>query len=137
MGLTTGLRDLDKKTGGLHPSDLVILAGRPGMGKTALATKIAYGAGKALLAEARQTDSNAVPKKCVAFFSLEMSAEQLATRLLAEETRIQSDRIRRGDISQRDFDKFVGASREMANVPLEIDDTPALTLSAMRTRAGG
>ena len=112
MGLTTGLRDLDKKTGGLHPSDLVILAGRPGMGKTSLATTIAYGAGKALLAEARQADPHAVPKKCVAFFSLEMSAEQLATRLLSEETRIQSDRIRLGDISQRDFDKFVGASRE-------------------------
>ncbi len=135
MGLTTGLRDLNQKTGGLHASDLVILAGRPGMGKTSLATTIAYSAGKALLAEARQNDPNAIPKKCVAIFSLEMSAEQLATRLLSEETRIRSDRIRLGDISQRDFDKFVGASREMASVPLEIDDTPAITLSAMRTRA--
>jgi replicative DNA helicase len=135
MGLTTGLRDLNQKTGGLHSSDLVILAGRPGMGKSSLAMTIAYSAGKALLAEARATDPNAVPRKCVAIFSLEMSAEQLATRLLSEETRIRSDRIRLGDISQRDFDKFVGASREMASVPLEIDDTPALTLSAMRTRA--
>ncbi len=135
MGLTTGLHDLNKKTGGLHPSDLVILAGRPGMGKTSLATTVAYRAAKAILAEARQSDPNAVPKKCVAFFSLEMSAEQLATRLLAEETRIRSDRIRLGDISQRDFDTFVGASREMATAPLEIDDTPAITLSALRTRA--
>jgi replicative DNA helicase len=135
MGLTTGLRDLNQKTGGMHPSDLIVLAGRPGMGKTSLATTIAYRAGKALLQEARANDPNAVPKKCVAIFSLEMSAEQLATRLLSEETRIRSDRIRLGDISQRDFDKFVGASREMASVPLEIDDTPAITLSAMRTRA--
>ena len=136
-GLTTGLRDLDAKMGGLHPSDLVILAGRPGMGKTALATKIAFGAAKALLAEARATDPNALPKRCVAIFSLEMSAEQLATRLLSEESRISGDRIRRGDISQRDFDKFVQVSREIAALPIEIDDTPAITLSALRTRAGG
>jgi replicative DNA helicase len=134
MGLTTGLRDLDKKTGGLHGSDLVVLAGRPGMGKTSLATTIAYRAAKALLAEARADDPNALSKKYVAFFSLEMSAEQLATRLLSEETRIHSERIRLGDISQRDFDKFVGASRTMASAPLEIDDTPAITLSALRTR---
>jgi len=134
-GLTTGLRDLDAKTGGMHPSDLVILAGRPGMGKTALATNIAYGAAKALLAEARAQDPNALAKKCIAIFSLEMSAEQLATRLLAEESRVSSDRIRRGDIHQRDFDRFVQVSRELTGLPIEIDDTPALTLSAMRTRA--
>src|SRR5271169_6751179 len=81
-GLSTGLRDIDKKMGGLHPSDLVILAGRPGMGKTALATKVAYGAAKSLLAEARRDDPNAVARAAVAIFSLEMSAEQLATRLL-------------------------------------------------------
>ena len=98
-GLTTGLRDLDAKMGGLHPSDLMILAGRPGMGKTALATKIAFGAAKALLREARPTDPNAMPKATVAIFSLEMSADQLATRLLSEEARISGDRIRRGDIS--------------------------------------
>jgi replicative DNA helicase len=133
-GLSTGLRDLDKKTGGLHPSDVVIVAGRPGMGKTALGTKIAYGAAKALLAEARQADPNAVPKATVAMFSLEMSAEQLATRLLAEESRISGDRIRRGDIGQREFDKFVQVSREIGGLPLYIDDTPAITLSALRTR---
>jgi replicative DNA helicase len=134
-GLTTGLRDLDAKMGGLHPSDLMILAGRPGMGKTALATKIAFGAAKALLAEARATDPNATAKRCVGIFSLEMSAEQLATRLLSEESRVSSDSIRRGDISQRDFDKFVQVSRDIAALPIEIDDTPAITLSALRTRA--
>jgi replicative DNA helicase len=133
-GLTTGLRDLDRKTGGLHPSDLVILGGRPGMGKSALATKIAFGAARALLAEARADDPNAMAKSSVAIFSLEMSAEQLATRLLAEESRISGDRIRRGDIAQKDFDKFVQVSRELSSLPLHIDDTPAITLSAMRTR---
>ncbi len=133
-GLTTGLRDIDARTGGLHPSDLLILAGRPGMGKTALATKIAFGAAKALLEEARSADPNAVPKSCIAVFSLEMSAEQLATRLLSEEARISGDRIRRGDIGQRDFDRFVQVSREISGLPIQIDDTPAVTLSALRTR---
>jgi replicative DNA helicase len=133
-GLSTGLRDLDKKTGGLHPSDLVIVAGRPGMGKTALATKIAFGAARALQAEARLADPNAVAKQAVAVFSLEMSAEQLATRLLAEEARISGDRIRRGDIGQKEFDKFVQVSRELQGLPLHIDDTAALSLSALRTR---
>jgi replicative DNA helicase len=133
-GLTTGLRDLDSKMGGMHPSDLLILAGRPGMGKTALGTKIAFGAAKALQAEARLNDPNAVPKATVAIFSLEMSAEQLATRLLSEEARISGDRIRRGDIGQKDFDKFVQVSREIASLPIHIDDTPAITMSALRTR---
>ncbi len=133
-GLSTGLRDLDKKTGGMHPSDLMILAGRPGMGKTALATKIGFGAAKALLEEARRTDPNARPKGSVVIFSLEMSSEQLATRLLSEEARISGDKIRRGEISQRDFDKFVQVSRELGQLPLHIDDTPAITLSGLRTR---
>ncbi len=133
-GLTTGLRDLDAKMGGMHPSDLMILAGRPGMGKTALATKIAYGAAKSLLAEAREKDPNALPKAQVAIFSLEMSAEQLATRLLSEEARVSGDRIRRGDIAQKDFDKFVQVSREIGSLPIQIDDTPAITMSALRTR---
>jgi replicative DNA helicase len=133
-GLSTGLRDLDKKTGGLHPSDLLILAGRPGMGKTALATKIAFGAARALTEEARATGPNAVPRGSVVIFSLEMSAEQLATRLLSEESRVSSDRIRRGDISEKEFSRFVAVSKELQSLPLQIDDTPALTLSAMRTR---
>ena len=134
-GLTTGLRDLDAKMGGLHPSDLMVLAGRPGMGKTSLATVIAFGAAKALLAEARANDPNAMAKRSIAIFSLEMSAEQLATRLLSEESRVSSDKIRRGDIGQRDFDRFVQVSREIQSLPIEIDDTPAITLSALRTRA--
>jgi replicative DNA helicase len=133
-GLSTGLRDLDRKTGGLHKSDLVILAGRPGMGKTALATKIAFGAARAVLRLARESDPNAVPRGGVALFSLEMSADQLATRLLAEESRISGDRIRRGDIAQRDFDRFVEVSRELQAMPIYIDDTPAITISALRTR---
>ncbi len=133
-GLSTGLRDVDSKLGGLHPSDLLILAGRPGMGKTALATKIAFGAAKALLLEAQGQGPGVQPKAQVAIFSLEMSAEQLATRLLSEEALISSDRIRRGDIGQKDFDKFVQVSREIASLPLQIDDTPAITMSALRTR---
>ena len=133
-GLPSGLRDLDKRMGGLHPSDLLIVAGRPGMGKTALATKIAFGAAKHLLREAREQDPSATAKGAVAIFSLEMSAEQLATRLLSEESRISGDRIRRGEIGQRDFDRFVEVSRELSSLPLHIDDTPAITISALRTR---
>ncbi len=133
-GLTTGLRDLDSRTGGLHPSDLLVLAGRPGMGKTALATKIAFGAARAILEEARAKGADVAPRAQVAVFSLEMSAEQLATRLLSEEARISGDRIRRGDIGQKEFDNFVRVSREIAALPIQIDDTPAVTLSAMRTR---
>ncbi len=139
-GLSTGLRDLDKKTGGMHPSDLLILAGRPGMGKTALATKIAFGAARSLMRNAQEdapdkvAGDTSVARGSVAMFSLEMSAEQLATRLLAEEARVSGDRIRRGEIGQKDFDRFVQVSRELQSLPLHIDDTPALSLSAMRTR---
>ncbi len=133
-GLSTGLRDLDKRTGGLHGSDLIILAGRPGMGKTALATKIAFGAARAAAAETRAEEAQPGKQPTVAVFSLEMSAEQLATRLLSEEARVSGERIRRGDIGQRDFDRFVAASREIGSLPLYIDDTPAITLSALRTR---
>ncbi len=133
-GLSTGFRDLDAKTGGMHPSDLLILAGRPGMGKTALATKIGFGAARVLVEEARAKDPDAAPRGAVAIFSLEMSAEQLATRLLAEQARISGDRIRRGEIGQKEFDRFVQATREIGALPIHIDDTPALTLSALRTR---
>ncbi|WP_184381796.1 replicative DNA helicase [Roseococcus suduntuyensis] len=128
-GLPSGLRDFDAKTGGLHPSDLLVLAGRPGMGKTALATKIAFGAAKAVLAE-----NTGAKVPAVVIFSLEMSADQLANRLLSEASRIPGDRIRRGEISQREFDNFVAVSRELATLPIMIDDTPAITLSALRTR---
>ncbi|HQU00876.1 MAG TPA: DnaB-like helicase C-terminal domain-containing protein, partial [Acetobacteraceae bacterium] len=96
--------------------------------------KIAFGAAQALLNEAQRENPNAEPKQCVAIFSLEMSAEQLAMRLLSEEARIESDRIRRGEIGQKDFENFVEVSRRIQRLPLMIDDTPAITLSALRTR---
>jgi replicative DNA helicase len=128
-GVTTGLIDLDKKLGGLQPSDLVILAGRPSMGKTALATNIAFNAAKAYM-ESPENGGR------VAFFSLEMSAEQLATRILAEQTGISSDRIRRGEISRDDdFTRLVVASQDLQKLPMHIDDTPGLSVPALRTRA--
>ncbi len=127
VGCTTGLRDVDKWLGGLHPSDLLILAGRPSMGKTALATCIAF---NAALAHLEQREGGQV-----AFFSLEMSAEQLAMRLLAQESAIASDKIRRGEIHKNDFPKFAEVSRRISKIPLYIDDTPALTIAALRTRA--
>jgi replicative DNA helicase len=127
VGVTSGLRDMDKWLGGLHPSDLLILAGRPSMGKTALATNIAFNAARAAL------EGNEGAH--VAFFSLEMSAEQLATRLLAQEAGISSDRIRRGAIRQEDFPTFVEVSRRLNSIPLYIDDTPALSVTAVRARA--
>src|SRR5579871_1613022 len=127
-GVTTGLIDLDKKLGGLQPSDLVILAGRPSMGKTALATNIAFNAAHAHM---ESPDNGAR----VAFFSLEMSAEQLATRILAERTEISSDRIRRGEISRDDdFTRLVAAAQELQSLPLYIDDTPGISIAALRTR---
>jgi replicative DNA helicase len=129
-GVTTGLRDLDRKLGGLHASDLLILAGRPSMGKTALATTMAFNA-----ARYYRTTENAEDKgKLVAFFSLEMSAEQLATRILAERSKINSHLIRTGGLSNDDFSRLVTASQELGDLPLYIDDTPAVTVSAIRTR---
>ncbi|MDR2412175.1 MAG: replicative DNA helicase [Holosporales bacterium] len=127
-GITTGLVDVDRWTGGLHPSDLVILAGRPSMGKTALAMNIGYNTALAALKKTGGGGS-------VIFFSLEMSAEQLATRLLAQESGIPSDRIRRGEIKKENFATFVEVSRTLTCLPFLIDDTAALTVSALRTRA--
>ncbi len=135
-GVTTGLSDLDKKLGGLHPSDLVVLAGRPSMGKTALATKIAFNAAQAYKEKRNEDGSLEVIEGAkVAFFSLEMSAEQLATRILSEATEIASDKIRRGEVRGEDFPRFVEVSQRLQRLPLFIDDTPALTVSALRTRA--
>jgi replicative DNA helicase len=136
VGVATGFVDLDRRLGGLHQSDLIILAGRPGMGKTSLATNIAFNAAKAYR-PGRAADGQTIAEDgaVVGFFSLEMSAEQLATRILAEESGVPSDRIRRGEVSHEDFDKFVQASHRLESVPLFIDDTPALTVSALRTRA--
>ena len=136
VGVATGFTDLDNKLGGLHPSDLIILAGRPSMGKTALATNIAFNAAKAYRA-GRGADGQikAEDGAVIAFFSLEMSAEQLATRILAEESGASSDKIRRGEVRREDFDRFVQASQRLAEMPLYIDDTPAISVTALRTRA--
>ncbi|MDR1907547.1 MAG: replicative DNA helicase [Holosporales bacterium] len=128
VGVTSGLLDLDRWLGGMHPSDLLILAGRPSMGKTALATNIAFNAARAYNVNQRE---GAV----VAFFSLEMSAEQLAMRILASESGISSDKIRRGAIRREDFPKFVEVSRNIHDVKMFIDDTPGLSVSALRNKA--
>jgi replicative DNA helicase len=135
-GVTTGLRDLDQKLGGLHNSDLLILAGRPSMGKTALATNIAFNAARAYRAEVTPTgEKKTVEGAQVAFFSLEMSAEQLATRILADRAEISSHKIRQGEMSHEEFERLVIAAQELHSLPLYIDDTPALSVSAVRTRS--
>jgi replicative DNA helicase len=135
-GVPSGLIDIDKKLGGFHNSDLIILAGRPSMGKTALATNIAFNAAKAFREELDEFgQKKPVDGAIVAFFSLEMAAEQLATRILAEETGIPSHKIRQGEVSGEDFQRLVIASQELSRLPLYIDDTPALSISAVRTRA--
>ena len=136
VGVATGFVDLDKKLGGLHPSDLVILGGRPSMGKSALATNIAFHAVRNYK-PAVGPDGRTVAEDgaVVGFFSLEMSAEQLATRILAEESGVSSDRIRRGNVSREDFDRFLHASHQLQSLKLFIDDTPALSVSGLRTRA--
>jgi replicative DNA helicase len=128
-GVTTGLRDLDRKLGGLQRSDLLILAGRPSMGKTALATNIAFNAAR------RWHETDGKEGSAVAFFSLEMSSEQLATRLLGEQSSVPSDKIRRGEIKSEDFSKFLEATKILSRCPLYIDDTPALSVAGLRTRA--
>ncbi len=128
-GVTTGLRDMDKKLGGMHPSDLLILAARPSMGKTSLAVNIAFNAAKAY------AESGGKEGAIVGFFSLEMSSDQLATRILADQSGISGDAIRKGQIQENDFRRFVEASQKLAQMPLYIDDTPALSIAALRTRA--
>ena len=127
VGVPTGLKDLDDRLGGLHKSDLVIIAGRPSMGKTALATNIAFNAAKKI-----QENGD---KSSIAFFSLEMSSEQLSTRILAEQSRIKSNDIRRGKISEEQFDKFIETSKDISELPLYIDETPAITIAALSNRA--
>src|SRR3990167_6982652 len=133
-GKTTGLAVIDQKTAGLHNSDLVILAGRPGMGKTSLATNIAFNCAEEHLNWQRDGGefNYGAP---VAFFSLEMSADQLATRILAEQAEISSESLRMGKLSRDEFQKLSFASQRLAELPLYIDDTPALTIAALRTRA--
>ncbi|MGQ0609540.1 MAG: replicative DNA helicase [Paracoccaceae bacterium] len=135
-GISTGLVDLDKKLGGLHPSDLLILAGRPSMGKTSLATNIAFNIAKAYR-RGRLPDGSegAVEGGVVGFFSLEMSAEQLAARVLSEASEVPSEQIRRGDMTEAEFRRFVEAAKALESCPLYIDDTPALPISQLAARA--
>ena len=127
VGVPTGLRDLDDRLGGLHQSDLIIIAGRPSMGKTSLATNIAFNAAQKI----QENDS----KSSVAFFSLEMSSEQLSTRIISEQARIGSNDIRRGRISDEQFDQFLETSKNISELPLFIDETPAISIAAMSNRA--
>ena len=135
-GLPTGLKDLDAKMGGLQPSDLIIIAGRPGMGKTSLATNIAYNVARAY--EPSDISAGSVQARSggiVAFFSLEMSSEQLATRVIAEQSEISSSSIRRGEISENDFDALLQRRQEIRRIPLFIDQTGALTIGQVAARA--
>ena len=135
-GVSTGLIDLDKKLGGLHKSDLLILAGRPSMGKTSLATNIAFNIAKAyrrgIMADGTEGTVNG---GVVGFYSLEMSAEQLAARVLSEASEVPSDQIRRGDMTETEFRRFVDAAKTLESCPLFIDDTPALPISQLAARA--
>jgi len=135
-GIATDLIDLDKKLGGLHPSDLLILAGRPSMGKTSLATNIAFNIAKGYKRGRRPDGSEgAVEGGVVGFFSLEMSAEQLAARILSEAAEVPSEQIRRGDMTEQEFRRFVEAAKALEACPLYIDDTPALPISQVAARA--
>ena len=127
VGVPTGLTDLDSKLGGMHKQDLIIIAGRPSMGKTALATNIAFHAAKHIEKKSA--------KSTVAFFSLEMSSEQLSTRILSEQSRIRSNDIRRGKVSEIEFEKFIETSKNIFELPLYIDETPAITIATISNRS--
>tara|TARA_B100000686_G_scaffold247660_1_gene257347 strand:+ start:4092 stop:5522 length:1431 start_codon:yes stop_codon:yes gene_type:complete len=127
VGVPTGLTDLDSRLGGMHKQDLIIIAGRPSMGKTALATNIAF--------HAAQNIQKKGSKSTVAFFSLEMSSEQLSTRILSEQSKIRSNDIRRGKVSEKEFEKFIETSKNIFELPLYIDETPAITIAAISNRS--
>ncbi len=135
-GLATGLRDLDERMGGLQPSDLIILAGRPSMGKTALATNIAFNVARAYRTETGPDgEEQVVDGAAVGFFSLEMSAEQLATRIISEQAEVPSEKIRRGLISDDEFRRLVHVSQELQHIPLYIDQTGGITIAQLAARA--
>ncbi|MEX0371270.1 MAG: replicative DNA helicase [Tateyamaria sp.] len=135
-GISTGLIDMDKKLGGLHPSDLLILAGRPSMGKTSLSTNIAFNIAKAFKKGVKPDGSEgAIEGGVVGFYSLEMSAEQLAARILSEAAEVPSENIRRGDMTEAEFRRFVDAAKQLEACPLYIDDTPAIPIAQLAARA--
>lgn len=136
-GLATGLQDLDRTLGGLHPSDLLILAARPSMGKTSLAVNIAYNIAKARLEALNSGDFENHPNKggVVAFFSLEMSAEQLATRLLSDAANIESDRIRKGKIQKHEYETLADKAAELFQLPLHIDETGGISIAQLQARS--
>ena len=127
VGVPTGLTDLDSRLGGMHKQDLLIIAGRPSMGKTSLATNIAFHAAKNIEKKGS--------KSTVAFFSLEMSSEQLSTRILSEQSRIRSNDIRRGKVSEKEFEQFIETSKNIFELPLYIDETPAVTIATISNRS--
>ena len=135
-GLPTGLKDLDKKLGGLHNSDLIIIAGRPSMGKTSLGTNIAFNSAKKFLQKVDELgNKTTIDGGKVAFFSLEMSSEQLATRVLAEQSQISGDKMRKAELTKEDFKKIAKVTSELENLNLIIDDNPILTIPSLRARA--
>ena len=135
-GISTGLIDMDKKLGGLHKSDLLILAGRPSMGKTSLATNIAFNIAKSYKRGTLSDGSEGTLNGgVVGFYSLEMSADQLAARVLSEASEVPSEQIRRGDMTEAEFRRFVDAAKTLESCPLYIDDTPALPISQLAARA--
>jgi len=135
-GISSGLHELDYKLGGLRNSDLIILAGRPSMGKTALATNIAFNIARKFKKGTKPDGSEgAVAGGVVGFFSLEMSSEQLANRILAAESQIKSHELLSGRIQEEDFRRFLEVARELETTPLYIDDTPALPISSLAARA--
>ena len=135
-GVPTGFKDLDNKLGGLHKSDLIIIAGRPSMGKTALGTNIAFNCAIKYQEEKDEFENKKIiDGGKVAFFSLEMSSEQLATRILAEQTKISGDKMRKAELNKNDFNKIAKTSSELENLNLIIDDNPVLTIPTLRARA--
>ena len=135
-GTSAGLSEMDYKLGGLRPSDLLILAGRPSMGKTALATNIAFNIAKAHRRGTKPDGTEGtVDGGVVGFFSLEMSSEQLANRILAAEARIKSHELLSGNLSEDQFRQFLEVARDLERIPLYIDDTPALPISGLAARA--
>ncbi len=133
-GVTTGFKDLDRILAGMQASDLIILAGRPSMGKTALAVNVAMEACKSLVKNFK-ADIDTPNPPAVGFFSLEMSSEQLAARMIAMESGVDSSKMRAGTLRDEEFAQIVASNRKLYNLPFFIDDTPALSIAALRTRA--